>query len=281
VALGLLDMQMNDLDAAETHLKAALEGGQSEDGQIKMYLGQLNEGRRKYEEALRWYEDVDDDQFYLEARLRAAVVLGKMKRVDEGRALLQSLAPKDAGEQTQIIQAEAQMLREAGDFEGAYEALSKGLEKMPESPDLLYDRAMVAERLNRLDVLEKDLRLLIKLKPDYAHAYNALGYTLADRTPRLAEAIELLEKAIKLAPNDPFIQDSMGWALFKAKRLDESISYLKRAYDARPDPEIAAHLGEALWAKGDKEQARRIWEGSIKEHPDNESLRETISRLHP
>ena len=152
---------------------------------------------------------------------------------------------------------------------------------MPEAPELLYDRAMAAEKLNRLDILEQDLRQLIRLKPDHAHAYNALGYTLADRTDRVAEAIALLEQAIKLAPDDPFILDSMGWALFKAGRVNEALDYLKRAFALRPDPEIAAHLGEVLWVRGDREEARRIWQGSLREHPDNESLRETLGRLQP
>jgi tetratricopeptide (TPR) repeat protein len=122
---------------------------------------------------------------------------------------------------------------------------------------------------------------MIQLKPDYAHAYNALGYTLADRTDRLAEAIELLEKALNLAPNDPFILDSMGWALFKVKRYGEAVEYLRRAYAGRGDPEIAAHLGEVLWVKGEREEARRVWQGGLKAHPGNESLREALSRLAP
>jgi tetratricopeptide (TPR) repeat protein len=140
---------------------------------------------------------------------------------------------------------------------------------------------MAAEKIDRLEMLEADLRRLIKLKPEFAHAYNALGYTLADRTSRIEEALELLEKALKLEPDDPFIQDSMGWALFKAKRYSEAVDLLRRAHGARPDPEIAAHLGEALWMNGDKDEARRIWQGSLQTHPENESLRETTSRLMP
>jgi tetratricopeptide (TPR) repeat protein len=172
-------------------------------------------------------------------------------------------------------------MRDAGNFDGAVAAFSKALEKMPDSPDLLYDRAMAAEKVNRLDMLESDLRHLIVLKPNYAHAYNALGYTLADRTSRLTEALELLEKALSLAPDDPFIQDSMGWALFKSKRYAEAAAMLRRAHAAQPDPDIAAHLGEALWMNGEKDEARRIWSGSLQSHPDNASLRETVSRLKP
>ncbi len=281
VSLGLLAMQMNDMDAAEGYLKEALASDEVDRDQVRMYLGQLGEARHRYEEALNWYRSVQDGRNLFDAGLKAAVVLGKLGRVDEGRALLAGLAADTDADRVQIIQAEAQMLREARDYKQVYEVLSRGLEAMPEAPELLYDRAMAAEKLDRLDVLEQDLRLLIRLKPDHAHAYNALGYTLADRTDRVAEAIGLLEKALKLAPEDPFILDSMGWALFKAGRVNEAVDYLKRAFTLRPDPEIAAHLGEALWVRGDREEARRIWQGSLREHPDNESLRETLGRLQP
>ena len=281
VSLGLLAMQMNDIDAAEGYLKQALASEEADKDQVRMYLGQLSDSRRRYEEALNWYRSVEDGRNLFEAGLRAAVILGKLGRVGEGRNLLAGLTADTDADRVQVIQAEAQMLREAKDYKQVYDVLSRGLEAMPESPELLYDRAMAAEKLDRLDVLEQDLRLLIRLKPDHAHAYNALGYTLADRTDRLAEAIELLDRALKLAPDDPFILDSMGWALFKARRVNEAVDYLKRAFALRPDPEIAAHLGEALWVRGDRDEARRIWQGSLREHPDNESLRETLGRLQP
>ncbi len=281
VSLGLLAMQMNDMEAAEGYLREALASDEADRDQVRMYLGQLSEARRQYEEALNWYRSVQDGRNLLDARLKAAVVLGKLGRVDEGRILLAGIAADTDADRIRIIQAEAQMLREARDYKQVYEVLSRGLAAMPEAPELLYDRAMAAEKLNRLDILEQDLRQLIRLKPDHAHAYNALGYTLADRTDRVAEAIALLEQAIKLAPDDPFILDSMGWALFKAGRVNEALDYLKRAFALRPDPEIAAHLGEVLWVRGDREEARRIWQGSLREHPDNESLRETLGRLQP
>jgi tetratricopeptide (TPR) repeat protein len=248
---------------------------------VRVYLGQLAEARSNLEEALTRYKSVEKGRGQYDAQLRAALVLGKLGRLQEARAWLAGLNPGSDVERLQQVQTEAQLLREAKDYEGVFNVLGKALEKSPESPELLYDRAMAAEKVNRLDALEKDLRKLIKLKPDYAHAYNALGYTLADRTNRIPEALELLEKALKLEPNDPFILDSMGWALFKAKRYGEAVDYLRRAHAARPDPEITAHFGEALWMKGDKEEARKVWNGGLKTHPDNESLREVLSRLKP
>ncbi len=280
-AVGLVAMQTNDLDSAKASFMKALELGHPEEGNVRLYLGQLAEARGSLEESLTWYKSIEKGRTQFDAQLRAALVLSKLGRMEEARIWLASLSPSSDMERLQLVQTEAQMLREAKNYEGVFNVLSKALEKMPDSPELLYDRAMAGEKVNRLDALEKDLRRLIKLKPDYAHAYNALGYTLADRTNRIQEAIELLDKALKLEPDDPFIQDSMGWALFKAKRYSEAVDYLRRAFGAKPDPEITAHYGEALWMKGDREEARRVWKSGLQTHPDNESLREVASRLMP
>lgn len=280
-AVGLVAMQTNDLDSAKASFMKALELRHPEESNVRLYLGQLAEARGTLEEALTWYKSIEKGRALFDAQLRAALVLGKLGRLEEARTWLAGLSPASDTERLQRVQTEAQLLREAKNFEGVYNVLSAALEKMPDSPELLYDRAMAAEKINKLDSLEQDLRRLIKLKPDYAHAYNALGYTLADRTSRIPEAIELLEKALKLEPDDPFILDSMGWALFKAKRYGEAVDYLRRAYAAKPDPEIAAHYGEALWMKGDKEEARKVWKSGLKTYPDNETLRDVASRLMP
>lgn len=281
LAVGLLALQMDELDAADASLRAALEHGYQDEGQVKLYLGQVEEKRKRYEAALAWYRDVEPGPRHMDAQLRAALALGKLGRLDEARTLLASLAPENMEMQVEIIQTEAQMLRDANRYQAAFDVLGKGLETSPESPELLYDRAMVAEKLGKLDVLERDLRELIRLQPSHAHAYNALGYTLADHTGRIAEAVELIRQALKLSPEDPFILDSMGWALFKGQRLDEAETYLRRAYALRPDPEIAAHLGEVLWMRGNRVEAGRIWQGASEAHPDNEVLKDTLSRLRP
>jgi tetratricopeptide (TPR) repeat protein len=140
---------------------------------------------------------------------------------------------------------------------------------------------MAAEKVNRVDVLEESLKKLIALKPDYAHAYNALGYTLADRNERLPEAHDLIEKALKLSPDDAFIMDSMGWVLYRMGRNHEALDYLQRAYGLRPDGEIAAHLGEVLWADGQQEQARKLWTDALKQNAQNEALQNVIKRYAP
>ncbi|MBI5330398.1 MAG: tetratricopeptide repeat protein [Betaproteobacteria bacterium] len=278
-ALGLVALQGNDLDNARTSLIKAMDLGHQDIPTIRLYLGQIEEAQGKLEQALTWYKGVDRSPVYLDARLRSATLMGKLGRVREAREWLAETHARNDGERVQLIQAETMILRDAKDLPGAYQALSQAIEKMPGAFDLLYDRAMLSEKRGQLDLMEKDLLQLIRLKPDYAHAYNALGYTLADRTARIDEAIKYLETALKLSPEDPFILDSMGWALFKAKRPGEAIPYLRRAFAAKPDPEIAAHLGESLWATGEREEAQRIWRASLQTHPDNEVLRETVSRL--
>jgi tetratricopeptide (TPR) repeat protein len=181
----------------------------------------------------------------------------------------------------QLTQAEAQILRDANEWQEAFNLLGRALESNADDPDLLYDHAMTAEKLNRVDILEDNLRKVIKLRPDHAHAYNALGYTFADRNQRLPEAHALIEHALKLAPDDAFIMDSMGWVLYRMGRNGEAIDYLQRAYMQRPDAEIAAHLGEVLWINGEQDRARKVWTDALKEHADNDSLQTTIKRFAP
>lgn len=181
----------------------------------------------------------------------------------------------------QLIVAEAQLLREANRSGEAFKMLDEALKSEPDQPELLYDLALTAERIERYDVLEQKLRKLIKLQPDHAHAYNALGYSLADRNLRLPEARKLIEKALELAPNDSFIIDSMGWVLYREGDVHGAINMLRRAYGERPDAEIGAHLGEVLWVSGQKEEATRVWEEALKSHPDNEALQRTLKRFRP
>ncbi len=280
-AMGLLSLQINDYDEAEARFQQAIRQGYPDPVTVQLYLAQVSESRQQYDEALRRYDAIGPGERHLEAQIKSAVMLGKLKRFQEGQARLAAIEPGTDKERIQVIQAEAQMYRDGGEHLRAFEILDEAIRRMPDSTDLLYDRAMAAEKLDRLDVLEADLRRVIQIAPDFAHAYNALGYTLADRDQRLEEALELLEKALQLAPEDAFIMDSMGWALYKAGRLGEAEGYLRRAYASRPDPEIAAHLGEVLWAAGKRDEARQVWEEAKRQFPDNDVLRETLARLKP
>jgi tetratricopeptide (TPR) repeat protein len=279
LAIGLLDMQMNDLDGAEEAFKRALALKYQDEGLVKLYLGQVEEARQHYDQALAWYEQVEGGEQALQAQLKSALVLAKLNRVDEGVARLKQLEEKRPEDRVRIIQTEAQLLRDAKRYRDAYDLLSKALEKTPDAGELLYDRAMTAEKLDLLKAMETDLRQLIKLQPDSAQAYNALGYTLVDRTSRIAEGIDLLDKALKLSPDDPFILDSMGWGQYRAGHLDKAEDYLRRAYKGKADPEIAAHLGEVLWQRNTRDEAIQIWRDALKASPDNEALRQTMSRF--
>ena len=281
MAVALLAMQANDYDAAETQLKRALEAGYGEPDVARLYLGQMNEERKRYDEALKWYGAVQQGEQYMSAQSRYAGVLAKQGKLTEARKHLQQVDATSPEQRVRLTQAEAQLLREANAHKEAFELLGAALQKTPENPDLLYDYAMAAEKVDRVDLLEENLRKLIKIRPDHAHAYNALGFTFADRNVRLTEAHELLTRALKLAPDDAFIMDSMGWVLYRMGRNREALEQLQRAYALRPDAEIAAHLGEVLWAEGKQEEARKVWSGALKDHGENEALQKTVKRYSP
>ena len=280
MAVGLLSLQLNDYDTAETQLQHALETNYKDPDTVRFYLGQANEERKNFDEALRWYGSVSGGEQYVPSRARYASILAKQGRMPEARKYLQEAA-RNGQERVQFTQAEAQLLRDANEYREAYDLLGQALEKNPNSPELLYDHAMAAEKIDRIDVLEANLRKVIQLKPDYAHAYNALGYTLADRNTRLPEAYSLIEQALKLAPEDPFIIDSMGWVLYRMGQNDASVTFLKRAFELRPDAEIAAHLGEVLWAAGKRDEARKVWSSALKDNPANEVLLATVKKFTP
>jgi len=279
VTIGLLSLQLNDLEAADQDLKRGLQLNYREPNTLRFYLGQVAEERKRDADAMNWYSQVDGGDQYIPAQARYAFLLGRQNKLAEAREYLQNVQVQSDEQRTQLIQAEAQLLREAKDYQESYSILAQGLERQPENPDLLYDAALAAEKLDRIDVVELNLRKLITLKPDHAQAYNALGYTLADRTTRLTEAKEYIEKALKLAPDDPFILDSMGWVLYRLGNYPEGLSYLQRAYGERPDPEIAAHLGEVLWVKGQHGDAEKVWRQANQAHPENELLQDTMKRF--
>ncbi|HEY6044269.1 MAG TPA: tetratricopeptide repeat protein, partial [Nitrosospira sp.] len=200
-------------------------------------------------------------------------------KMTEALQYLQNLPATNDQQRTQLIVAEAQLLRESGAYQKAFRLLSSGLDKFHDSPELLYDRALAAEKIGKTDIMEKDLRKLIQLKPDHAHAYNALGYGLAEHSNRLPEALELIEKAIQLSPNDPYIMDSLGWVHYRMGNINQGLSFLRQAFGMNQDPEIAAHLGEVLWVQGTKEEAKEIWQSTLKDHPGNEALLSTMKKF--
>ncbi len=281
VTVALLSVQINDLDAAETQLERVLELNYKDPDSVRFHLGQINEERKRFDEAARWYLAVEGGEQFVMAHARYAFMLARQNRVAEARAHLQTLQVQNEAQRVQIAQAEAQLMREAKAYKESFDILRTALDANADNPDLLYDIALAAEKLDRIDVVETSLRRLIALKPDHAQAYNALGYTLADRTDRLAEARGYIEKALKLSPEDPFILDSMGWVEYRLGNHAEGLQYLQRAFDQRPDPEIAAHLGEVLWVRGKKGEAEKLWRDSLRDNPANEELQKVIKKFLP
>ena len=280
-AVAAIALQMKDYPEAERLITELKRAGYGEPGAMDLYLAQIAEEQKQYDKAIEHYRAITDGDRAWLAKLRIGVMYGKEGKVEQAQHWLEGLDAVTPEQKIQVRQTQAQVLREAGDDAGAYRVLEKGLADHPDAPDLIYDLAMVAEKLNRVDEAEARLKHLVELKPDDAQALNALGYTLVDRTPRTNEGYALIERAHKLSPEDPFILDSMGWALYRLGRLDEAEKYLQRALDDRPDPEIAAHLGEVLWRKGDRARARALWKEQLAAHPDNAVLKETIRRLEP
>jgi tetratricopeptide (TPR) repeat protein len=272
---------MKDWDTAEKLFEDLRQANYDENGGVEFYLAQIAEETARYDLAFDRYRAVPDGERAWIARLRAAAMLGKQNKLAEARRYLADLPAVTIEQRVQVRQTEAQLLRDGGDNTAAYAVLVQALTEHPDHPDLLYDTAMVAEKLDKIDVVEARLGRLIELRPDNAQALNALGYTLVDRTPRTAEGAALIERALKLAPGDPFILDSMGWAQFRMGHLDQAEDYLRRALAERPDPEIAAHLGEVLWARGERTRAREVWQSQLKSTPDNPVLLETMRRLAP
>lgn len=283
-AIGLLSQQIEDFADAETQFKRVLELVPRDANPVYFNLGAVADGQKRPDAALDWYRKISVGEYFVTAQLKIANVLAKRDGIDAGRKHLRDaqVAERDSPEtRIQLILAEAQLLRDSKALPEAFKLLSDAIEKNPGTADLLYDRAMVAEKIDKLDVMEADLRRVIELKPEHAHAYNALGYTLAERNQRLTEAYELVQKALTIAPADPFIQDSLGWVQFRLGKLDEALKTLKAAYQLRRDPEIAAHLGEILWTKGDQGEALNIWRASLLENPDNEMLVSVMKKFKP
>lgn len=280
-AVAVLSLQLNDAGLAEGHLKRLVEMGYTEADSARLYLGQIAEEKQRWDDALQWYAQVRSGEQYLAAQMRMAGILARTGRLEEARRQLQGTRAGNPRERTQLVLGEAQLMREAGRPAEAFHVLENGLVIQPNQPELLYEAALMAEKIGRVEVLERYLRLLIQLNPGHAHAHNALGYSLADRGERLDEAQQLIERALQLQPDDPFILDSKGWLLYRRGDTAGAVAVLKKAYGLRPDPEIAAHLGEVLWVTGERDEASRTWTEALKASPANEVLATTIKRFKP
>ena len=288
LVLGSLQLQENQLAQSQTSLERYVALAQQQPtpaervpglSQAYLSLAQLAEKRKDYKAAEAWLAKIENSSEMVQAQARRASILASQGKLEQGRQLIRQLPEKTPADARLKVNAEVGLLRDAKQYRMAYDTLAQALVKKPDDPELIYDQAMMAEKLDLLDDMERLLRQVIALKPDYHHAYNALGYSLADRNIRLPEARELIRQALTYAPSDPFIKDSMGWVEFRLGNRAEAASIFEAAYKAKPDAEIAAHYGEVLWSMGQQDRAIAIWKEGKLMNPDNETLLETLKRL--
>jgi tetratricopeptide (TPR) repeat protein len=277
--LKLLDSSPENAAANELDAEAEPQLIDEAKQQTWLLLAQAAELRRDFKAADDWLLKVSSPKRQLEVQFRRASLLAHQGKLAEGRKLLQAL-PEDSPELLRAkLLAESQLLRDAQAWQEAHDVLAQVNERLPNDPDLKYEQAMMAEKLGRLDEMEALLKQVIAIKPDHHHAYNALGYSLAERNLRLDEAKALIAKALSYVPSDPFILDSMGWVEYRLGNTAEALRLLSQSYATRPDAEIAAHLGEVLWVSDHRAQAEKIWNEGLARDPKNETLRETIQRM--
>ncbi|GHD25660.1 tetratricopeptide repeat protein [Halioglobus pacificus] len=277
-SLALINREMDDPGAAKQYLKEMLALGERTD-EANYYLGRLAEDEGEPQQAISYYQKVMTGRDYLSAKQRIGRILIEDGELEKSQAHFASLRAANPEQREQFFAIEAELLSNADQLDSSLALLNLGLEEYPDSTALLYSRSMVGEKQNDLVLMESDLRQILAREPDNATALNALGYTLANRTDRYDEALELISRALELQPGEPAILDSMGWVLYRQGRYDESITYLRQAFAEFPDPEVAAHLGEVLWVTGDTEAALKIWGDALDEDPQHKVLTATLERL--
>ncbi|MBA2593848.1 MAG: tetratricopeptide repeat protein [Gammaproteobacteria bacterium] len=278
-ALGILHLQTQSLESAEGNFRRLVNGEEYAD-EASFYLGQLAETRKDYDQALKWYSSVGEGDNHFDAQLSMALTMMKQKRFPAAREQLHGIAPATPDQKTRLTRVEGELLSQEGKYREAMDVYDRALEG-GFNGDLLYSRAMLAEKMGRLDLLERDLKLILEREPDNSQALNALGYSLADQTTRYPEAYALIKRAYELSPNDYYVLDSLGWVLYRMGRLDEAEGYLRRALKLRNDPEVAAHLGEVLWFRGDRKGARMVWEDALQSAPGDRKVLDAMQRLSP
>ena len=283
LVLGALQVESGKDSEAQQALLRYIELEQNKEdarlAQAYLSLAKIAANQKKPAEAEAWLNKIDDPEALTQVQIQRAHLLASKGDMAKARALIADLPHNTPQAKRTRLQAEAQLLRDFKMYEQAYQVVLKASKAEPDDLDLRYEVAMLAEKLNRMDEMEKLLRSIIAAKPDFQHAYNALGYALADRNMRLQEARALIVKALEFSPEDPMITDSLGWVEFRMGNKQSALAILQRAYDTKNDPEIAAHLGEVQWSLGLKDKAMKVWRDALKADPKNDLLLETLKRL--
>ena len=270
-SIALIHLQQNQLEKAEHYLEKLLSNPDWE-GQASFYLGKIELERHHPDKALAWFDKVEDGNYAFDADMSAVLLLMNQKRPGDVETRIKRMESKYPEQKLRILMVKAELYNQLGKYQEAFDVLSLALADAPDNRDILYARALVAERFGKLDVLEADLRKILQKKPDDVGALNALGYTLTDKTTRYDEAEKYIEQALKLQPVEAVVIDSYGWLQFKRGKLDLALEYLRKAYAKDPENEIAAHVAEVLWAMGNEKEARDFFESAYKKSPDDEYL---------
>lgn len=279
LAMGMIHLQLGQIDEAEALLRQVQEAGDS-DADLQFYLGWIAEERGDVDQAIAYYASLGPESTNrFEGRLRIAILTAGNGDIGGARRQLQALRADEPGQHRRLYQVESELLQQANLLVESMAVLDVALEHFPGDFDLLYSRALLADRMGRIDLAESDLRRILAAEPDHVDALNALGYTLADRTDRYREAYGYIRRALELHPDNNAILDSMGWVLYRLGNYEESIHYLRRSLELKEDHEVAAHLGEVLWVSGDREQAVLVWKRALEAFPDDELLRATMQRF--
>ena len=278
--LGLIALELGRDEAAREHFMRLISLNKRADV-AAYYLGRIAENSAQPKQAIEWYQRVEGGEFNDEAQVRIVRLMASEGAAGVGEALdwLQRKRIQYPDQAARFYLIEVELLRDHGTPEQVMALFDTAIGAMPGNNDLLYARGLYAATQKRVDVLERDMLQVISNDPKHADALNALGYTLADQTDRHQEALDYIQRALALKPNSAAIMDSMGWVLFRLGRYQEAIGYLRQAFEKLPDPEIAAHLGEALWVAGEQQQARKVWQGILDESPESEQVLEVMRRL--
>ena len=280
LAVALLSVELEDYDLAEKYFLQSLKKNPKDKDQIFIYLAKISDKKNQGDAAITWLNKVGDGNHFIESKLIAAEIIAKKESIDKALVFLSTLKSDSQDEKLSIVQLKTSLLTRSNRHQEAFQLLQNEAPNFAQSPEFKFDYALLADKLSKYDLMEKLLREAIKIRPDYAVAYNALGYSFADRNINLEDAKKYIELALSISPNNHYILDSMGWLYFRLGKLESALSFIQKAYDVQPDPEIAAHLGEILWAHGKKKEANDVLELSLQSFPDNEVLKEAFKRLH-
>jgi tetratricopeptide (TPR) repeat protein len=276
--LALTQLELKDHSGAKLSLQKLLNLHQMQ-SEAHYYLGRIEQYDGNDQAALNHYLAMKGGREYLAAQGAIINLYMEQGESEKAQQHLRQQRVIDSENQQAYFLMEVDILNRSGQYDASLKVLNTALKAYKDSTDLRYSRAMVAEKLGNLDQLEQDLKYIINLEPDNATALNALGYTLADRTSRLGEALDLIEKALKIAPKDPAILDSLGWVYYRMGKLKEALTLLEQAFELFPDAEVAAHLGEVLWAMKNETQAKSVWRKALDKTPDSQILKDTLLRL--